>query len=215
MADLTSYPTATQFEAVNFKVNTPTILSETFSGKIRRVGAGVSYYTFTVKHPPMSPFEAGPYQGFVSQCFGPQLSFTIVLPRISFTKIVGTQATTAATSATVAAGVKQVNIACGAGNAGRKILRVGDFFKFNNAGHDKVYQCAAPHNDGTNEHCIADISGNATLYFSGSLVKSVPSGTALTINTVPFTVILSEDVQEFDIGAGGVTSMSLDMREVF
>lgn len=213
MADLSQYPTTTQFEAVNFKVNTPTILSETFSGKIRRVGVGVSYYTFTVKHPQLTPFEAGPYQGFVSQCFGPQLSFTIVLPRISFTKIVGTQATTASTSATVAAGVKQVNIACGAGNAGRKILRVGDFFKFNN--HDKVYQCAAPSNDGTNEHCIANGSGNATLFFSGSLVTGVPSGTALTINTVPFTVILSEDVQEFDVGLGGMTSMSLDMREVF
>lgn len=213
MADLTQYPTTTQFEAVAFKVNTPSIVSETFSGKIRRVGVGVSYYTFTVKHTQMTPFEAGPYQGFVSQCFGPQLSFTIVLPRISFTKIVGTQASSAATSATVAAGVKQVAIACGGGNAGRKILRVGDFFKFNN--HDKVYQCAAPSNDGTNEHCIADGSGNATLFFSGSLVAAVPSGTALTINTVPFTVILSEDVQEFQVGLGGITSMSLDMREVF
>lgn len=213
MADLTSYPTTTNFEATNFKINTPSIISETFGGKIRRVGAGVSYYTFTVKHPPMTSFEAGPYQGFVSQCFGPQLSFTIILPRISYTKIADTQASTAATSATVAAGVKQVTLACGAGNANRKILRVGDFFKFNN--HDKVYQCAAPNNDATNQHCIANGSGNATLFFSGSLVTSVPSGTALTITAVPFTVILSEDVQQFDVGLGGMTSMSLDMREVF
>ena len=214
MADLSAYPTSSEFEAVNFKINTPTILSETFGGKIRRVGAGVSYYTFTVRHPVMTPFDAGPYQGFVSQTFGPQLSFTITLPKISYTKIVGTQATTASTSASYAAGVKQVNIACGAGNAGRKILRVGDFFKFNN--HDKVYQCAAPHNDaGVNQHCVADGSGNAILYFSGSLVTAVPSSTALTLTAVPFTVILSEDVQEFDVGLGGITSMSLDMREVW
>jgi hypothetical protein len=213
MADLTAYPTTTNFEASNFKINTPSIISETFGGKIRRVGAGVSYYTFTVKHPVMSAYDAGPYQGFVSQCFGPQLSFTITLPTISYTKISGTQSSSAATSATVAAGVKQVALACGGGNANKKILRVGDFFKFNN--HDKVYQCAAPHNDGTSQHCIADASGNATLYFSGSLVTSVPSGTALTITAVPFTVILSEDVQQFDVGLGGLTSMSLDMREVF
>lgn len=213
MADLTDYPTNSEFEAVNFKVNTPTIVSETFSGKSRRVGMGVSYYTFTVKHPNMTAYDAGPYQGFVSQCFGPQLSFTIRLPRISYTKIQGTQATTATTSGTVAAGVKQVNLVCGVGNANRKILRVGDFFKFNN--HSKVYQCAAPHNDGTNQHCIADASGNAILYFSGSLVSSVPSGTALTLTAVPFTVILAEEIQEFDVGLGGITSMSLDMREVW
>lgn len=213
MADLTAYPTSSEFEAVNFKVNTPTIQSETFGGKIRRVGAGVSFYTFTVRHPLMTAYDAGPYQGFVSQAFGPQLSFTIVLPKISYTKIIGTQSSSATVSSTAAAGVKQVSLSCGAGNANRKILRVGDFFKFNN--HDKVYQCAAPFNDGTNQHCIADGSGNATLYFSGSLVTSVPSSTALTLTAVPFTVILSEDVQEFDVGLGGMTSMSLDMREVW
>ena len=213
MADLTAYPTTTNFEAANFKVNTPTILSETFGGKIRRVGAGVSYYTFTVKHPVMSAYEAGPYQGFVSQCFGPQLSFTIVLPTISTTKISGTQTSSATTSVSATAGVKQVTLACGGGNANKKILRVGDFFKFNN--HSKVYQCAAPYNDVTNQHCIADASGNASLYFSGSLVANVPSGTALTITAVPFTVILSEDVQQFDVGVGGMTSMTLDMREVW
>jgi hypothetical protein len=32
---------------------------------------------------------------------------------------------------------------------------------------------------------------------------------------VPFTVILEGDVQQYEVGMGGITTMSLDMRETW
>jgi hypothetical protein len=203
MADLGQYPTNPSFEAVNFKINTPTIVSETLSGKARRVGMGVSYYTFTVKHPNMTPVDAGQITGFVSQCFGPQLSFTIVLPEISYTKSTNAPTTTVTVATNAAIGVKQVSVS-GAGNA-KTVLKAGDFFKFSN--HSKVYMCVSD--------CVSNSGGAATLFFSGSLVAAVTTSTTLTLTAVPFTMILADDLQEFDVGVGGITTMSLDMREVW
>lgn len=203
MADLGQYPTNPSFQAVNFKINTPTIVSETLSGKSRRVGMGVSYYTFTVKHPNMAPVDAGQITGFVSQCFGPQLSFTIVLPEVSYTKSTNPPTTTVTVSTAAAIGAKQVSIS-GAGDT-KTVLKAGDFFKFSN--HSKVYMCVSD--------CTSNSGGAATLYFSGSLVAAVTTSTTLTLDAVPFTVILADDAQEFDVGIGGITTMSLDMREVW
>jgi hypothetical protein len=85
------------------------------------------------------------------------------------------------------------------------VLAAGDYFKF--ANHTKVYQCTSP--------CTSNSSGVATLYFNGPLVLAVPSGTNLTITAVPFTVIADGEAQEFEAGYGGITSMSVAMREVW
>jgi methyl coenzyme M reductase beta subunit len=63
--------------------------------------------------------------------------------------------------------------------------------------------------------CTRDWAVGEALNFSGSLVTSVPSGTALTITAVPFTVILDNDVQEFQTGLGGISTLQVDFREVW
>ncbi len=194
-----TYPSDPAFNAVNFKINTPTLMSRTNSGKSRRVGMGHSFYTFTVKHPNMTSTDAGPILAFVAQQYGSLESFQIVLPEISYSKVGNQTTTTVTTSASVLAGVDQVAVT-GVG-AGKNLLRAGDFFKF--ANHDKVYMCT-----------VTWTSGNP-LYFSGSLVADVPSGTQITYNAVPFTVILDSDVQEYSVGIGGMTTLSLDMRETW
>lgn len=203
MADLGQFPTDPSFSTVNFKINTPSIVTETNSGKTRRVGMGISYYTFTAQFPNMTPADAGQITGFVAQCFGPQLSFTVVIPEISYTKSTNPPSGTVTTSANLAIGDKSIAVT-GAG-ANKTVLKAGDFFKFNN--HSKVYMCVAD--------CVSNGSGNATLFFSGSAVSAATSGTALTLTAVPFTMILAEDLQEFDVGVGGITTMSLDMKEVW
>ena len=203
MADLAQWPTSPSFASVNFKINTPSIVTETLSGKVRRVGMGVSYYTFTVKYPNLTPVDAGQVTGFVSQCFGPQLSFTIVLPEISYSKSTNPPSTTVGVATNTGIGSKSVSIT-GAGNT-KTVLKAGDFFKFSN--HDKVYMCASD--------CVSTSGGTATLFFSGSLTTAVTTSHTLTLTAVPFTMILSEDIQEFDVGVGGITTLSLDMREVF
>ena len=77
-----TFPTSPSFETVNFKINTPTLTSETLSGKIRRVGMGVSYYTFTAKFPNVTAYNFGPILGFVAAQYGPLDSFQLVIQRV-------------------------------------------------------------------------------------------------------------------------------------
>lgn len=203
MADLSSqFPVNTGFTAVDFKVVNPSITSQTNSGKIRRVGQGTSYYTWTVKFPPMTPRDFGPVAGFIAQGYGPLYSFEILLPEISYSKTIS-QSVAPTTVGTIPAGA--VNVAVTGCSVSSEVLRAGDFFKFNN--HSKVYQAVI--------NCNSNSSGNATLYFAGTTVSNVPSGTGLTITSVPFTAILSEGEQDYTIEYGGMASMTLEMREVW
>ena len=203
MADLTSqFPTDVGFTTVDFTVNTPTITSETNSGKLRRVGQGISYYTWTAKFPPITPRALGTIQGFVAQTQGPLYSFEILLPEISYSKTIN-QSVQPTTSANISAGA--VNVTITGCSVTSEVLRAGDFFKFEN--HSKVYQ--------TTVNCNSDSSGNATLYFSGPCVSSVPSGANVTITAVPFTAVLADGEQTTSVGSGGFGSLELSMREVW
>ena len=205
MADITGsqYPTYPSFTSVNFKTVTPAQTSTSFSGKMRRVSLGVSFYTWEVQYPQMEAIDAGTVNGFLGQTLGQTFSFEIILPKISYSKSTNPPSTTVRTSATAAVGAKQVSLT-NCGNT-KTVLAAGDYFKFNN--HSKVYMCVAP--------CTSNSGGTATLFFTCPLVAAVPSSTNLTITAVPFTAICSEDVQEFSTGVGGITSMSVAMREVW
>jgi hypothetical protein len=203
MADLgNQYPATPSFNAVGFKIITPTIQTETFSGKSRRVGFGVSYYAWEAKYPPITPRDFGPVIGFASQAFGSLYSFEIILPEISFSKAIN-QSSGATTSAAITAGT--ISVTLNNAGANKRVLAAGDFFKFNN--HTKVYMCASD--------CDSNAGGTANLFFSGATVSAVPSGTALTLTAVPFTATFIESLNEFEVGYGGLTSYSIQMREVF
>ncbi len=204
MADLaTQYPASPSFESINFTTNTPTQITNTMSGKLRRVGLGVSFYSWEVKYPSLSRLDAGTVKGYLAQTLGPQFSFEIVLPKLSYSALSSQTASTPRTSAAASIGATSVALTnCGANGA---VLAAGDYFKFNNG--TKVYQCVSP--------CTANGSGNATLYFSGPLVTAVPLSTNLTITAVPFTAVIASEVQEYEAGYGGLTTLSVSMREVW
>lgn len=194
-----TYPSSPSFQAINFKINTPTLVTQTNSGKSRRVGMGHSYYSFTAKYNNLTRFDYGPIAGFIAGQFGALESFQIVLPELSYSKVGNQTTTTVTTSANNLAGVDHVAVT--GVESGTNLLRAGDFFKFSN--HSKVYMCTTTWTSGS------------PLYFSGSLVKDVPSGTSLVINSVPFTVIFENNVQQFDTGIGGMTQIQLDLRETW
>lgn len=210
MPDLaTNFPSSPEISAVNFRVITPGQTSESLSGKIRRINFGVSYYAFEIKYTNLTPLQAGSITGYLSQALGQQFSFNIILPKISYTKILatspgGAQTTnTVVTSGSAQRGATSVTLTnCG---ANKNVLAAGDFFKFNN--HSKVYMCVSP--------CTANGSGVATLFFSCPTVTNVPSNTQVTITAVPFQAILDEPEQTWDTGIGGITNMNLSMREVW
>jgi hypothetical protein len=198
-----TFPTSPSFVATNFRINNTVQKTETFGGKIRRVGLGTSFYTFTVKFPPMTRAQAGPIVGFIGQQYGMMESFQILLPNESYpvANYSYNSPYIPKPSATFAAGVKNITITgCFPLTA---VLNAGDYFKFSN--HSKVYMCST--------NCTSDVSGNATLYFSGSLMKEVGTAVTLTVKAVPFTVLMSSEAQEYESGLGRMVNMSLDLRE--
>jgi hypothetical protein len=204
MADLaTQFPTNPSFQSVNFKTNTPTQITNTMSGKLRRIGQGISFYSWEVKYASLTRLEAGTVKGYLAQALGPQFSFEIVLPKLSYSALASQTASVPRTSATAAIGSTSVTLT-NCGNT-QTVLAAGDYFKFNNG--TKVYQCVAP--------CTSNSGGTATLYFSGPLVSAVPSSTNLTITAVPFTAIFAGEEQEYEVGYGGLTTLSIEMREVW
>jgi len=194
-----TYPSSPAFNTVSFKINTPVIKTVTNSGLTRRTAQGHSFYTWTAKYNNVPKYEMGPVIGFIGQQYGSLETFQIVLPEISYSKVPNQTTTTVTTSTTATAGTDSVSVAGVA--TGTNLLRAGDYFKF--ANHSKVYMCSVTWTTGQ------------PLYFSGSLVTDVPSGTAITYNAVPFTVILDGEVQTYDTGIGGIVQMSIDMREAW
>jgi hypothetical protein len=198
-----TWPTSPNFNAVNFKVNTPTLRTQTISGKTLRVGMGHSFYTFTAKYNNLTRYDAGPIQGFIAQQYGPLESFQIYLPELSYSKQLNQTTGAVQTSSIAYQGADHVSVS--GVTSGKGLLRAGDFFTFGN--HRKVYQCAVTWSTGQ------------PLYFSGSLVKDVPSGTGITYGSynspIAWTVIMDGDVQQWDTGIGGITNISVDFREVW
>lgn len=197
-----TFPASPGFTTTNFKINNPTQTSQTFGGKIRRVGIGGGYYTFTAKFPPMPRSDAGPVIGFLAKQFGQLDSFQILLPQESYPRA-AYAGSTPKVVASIAIGAKSVALTnC---TPSTVVLYAGDFFKF--ANHTKVYMCT--------DTCTAGIDGTATLNFAGNVIAAVPGNTNVTVNAVPFTVILNNQVQEYEVGVDRMYSMEIDLREVF
>lgn len=196
----TNWPASPAFTAANFKINTPVLSTNTISGMTRRVAMGHSYYTLSAKYTNLSRAGYSAVAGYVSQLYGSLESFKIVIPELSYSKV-SNQTTNPVYTAGANALAGADSVAVTGVIFGRNLLAAGDFFRFNN--HSKVYMCSVTWTSGQ------------PLYFSGSLVKDVPSGTEIIINAVDFTMILDNDVQQFDIGNGGITQAQFDMKEVW
>jgi hypothetical protein len=199
-----TYPSTPNFQTVNFRINTPTLRTETMSGITQRVSMGHSFYTFGAQYNNMRKQDFAPVLAFIASQYGPFEDFQIVLPEISYTKLASQTSNTVSVATSTAIGANSVAVS-GAG-ANQNILAAGDYFKFSN--HSKVYMCVT--------NCTADANGDATLNFSGSLVNAVTANTTtLVITAVPFTVMLDEEIQEYQVGVGGISNMQLEFREVW
>jgi hypothetical protein len=203
-----TFPSSPEFQSLNFSVVTPLLKTQTNSGKVTRVAMGHQFYSFTVKYPNITARELGAVSGFIALTLGGYSAFQIVLPEISYTKSLNPSDTdlTFTTNATTSSGAVGISYAVGGtGTNNKEYFAAGDYIKFGN--HSKVYQVT--------QSSTTDSSGNGTMVIGGALVEDVPSGATIIRNAVPFTVILDSDAQEFDMGIGGISSLSLDMREVW
>jgi hypothetical protein len=203
-----TFPSTPEFESINFKIETPLLKTQTNSGKLTRVAMGHQYYSFTVKYPNMTARDLGQVSGFIALTLGGYSAFEIVLPKISYSKSLNPSDSglTFTVSASTGSGANSVSYSVGGSGTGTKeYFAAGDFIRFSN--HSKVYQVA--------QNSTTDSGGAGTLVIGGALVEDITSGATIQRNAVPFTCVMSGDAQEFDTGMGGISSLSLDMREVW
>ena len=173
-----AFPISTaQLTSLGIKSIQNTIISKSVSGKKLARQIDGQRWAFTIQIITAKRSDVyGELMAFVVKQRSGKENFTIVPPEIEDAR--GTASGTP--NGTASAGATSITLA----GTGTGTLKAGDFIKF--ASHDKVYMVVADQND---------IS-------TGSLTIEPPLTTAITnsdiqYDNVPFTVHLTNDVQEF------------------
>jgi len=173
-----AFPISTaKFTSLGIKSIQNTIISKSVSGKKLARQIDGQRWAFTIKIITAKRSDVyGDLMAFIVKQRSGKENFTIVPPEITDAR--GTASGTP--NGTASAGATSITL----GGSGTGTLKAGDFIKF--ASHDKVYMVVADQ---------SDIS-------TGSLTIEPPLTTAVSssdiqFDNVPFTVHLTNDIQEF------------------
>jgi hypothetical protein len=175
-----AFPISTaKFESLGIKSIQNTIISKTVSGKKLARQIDGQRWSFTARVITAKRSDVyGELMAFIIKQRSGKENFTIVPPEVEDAR--GTASGTP--NGTASAGATSITL----GGSGTGTLKAGDFIKF--ASHDKVYMVVADQ---------SDIS-------TGSLTIEPPLTTAVSssdiqYDNVPFTVYLTNDIQEFGV----------------
>ena len=175
-----AFPISTaQFRTLGIKSIQSTIISKSVSGKKLSRQIDNQRWSFTVEIIAAKRSDVyGELMAFIVKQRSGKENFTIVPPEIEDAR--GTAS--GIPNGTASAGATSITL----GGTGTGTLKAGDFIKF--ASHDKVYMVVADQ---------SDIS-------TGTLTIEPPLTTAITnsdiqYDNVPFTVYLTNDIQEFGV----------------
>ena len=175
-----AFPISTaKFESLGIKSIQNTIISKTVSGKklARQIDGqrwGFTARVITAKRSDVY----GELMAFIIKQRSGKENFTIIPPEVENAR--GTASGTP--NGTASAGDTSITL----GGSGSGTLKAGDMIKF--ANHDKVYMVVADQ---------SDIS-TGTLTIEPPLTTAV-SSIDITYDNVPFTVHLTNDIQEFGV----------------
>ena len=175
----------TDFTAFNIKSNQKTLVSQTDSGKTYRRQVDGQRWSFTVSYPLMTRANFQPIMAFIVQQRSQKESFTITFP--SYLNATGNETGTVLING--AHSVADTTIAMDAfadDGAGR--FKAGDFIKF---AHSKVYMVVTD---------VTSSSNAATVTIEPPLTTALTNNSSVTYDSIPFTVHLTSDIQEFTSG---------------
>ena len=189
-----SYPTTPVPRSAKISSQQNTIVSVTSSGRKQARQIDGQRFTITLQYPPMSRSEFSPIKAFIMKQRSQLESFTVIPPATES----DAQGTASGTpTGTASAGATSITL----GGSGSGTLKAGDYIKF--ANHNKVYMVVADQ---------SDIS-TGSLTIEPPLTTAV-SGANITYDDVPFTVSLTSDIQEYNIGTTNLYVYELDVVEV-
>jgi hypothetical protein len=166
-----------KFTSLGIKSIQNTIISKSVSGKKLARQIDGQRWAFTIEIITAKRSDVyGELMAFIVKQRSGKENFTIIPPEIEDAR--GTASGTP--NGTASAGATSITL----GGSGTGTLKAGDFIKF--ASHDKVYMVVADQ---------SDIS-TGSLTIEPPLITAV-SSSDITYDNVPFTVHLTNDVQEF------------------
>ena len=166
----------TNFSAINFKSNQKTLVSVAEDGTQFTRQVDGQRFSFSLPYPLIKQSEFKPMMAFIMSQRSRKETFTVTLPA-NFNSS-GTASGTP--HGTASAGATSITLGGGASGS----FKAGDIIKF--ANHTKVYMIVSDH---------ADIS-TGTITIEPPL-KSAISSQNITYDSVPITVRLVSDLQEF------------------
>ena len=171
------------FNALNFKSQQKTLMSTTDSGKTFRRQVDGQRWTFTVSYPLKTRQDFAPIQAFIIRQRSQKENFTITFP--SYLNAQGSETGTVLVNGVHSAGDTTIDVNGHAGDTAGS-FKAGDLIKF--AGHSKVYMIVSD---------VTPSSNASTLTIEPPLTNALANDEAVTYDSVPFTVHLNSDVQEF------------------
>ena len=177
------------FETMGILSKQDTIISKSLSGKKLSRSIDNQRFAFTASIIIGKRSDIyGELMAFIIKQRSGKENFTIIPPEVEDAR--GVETGTLAVNGSHTAGDTTIAIDGFAEDTANR-LRTGDFIKFN--GHTKVYMVVAD---------VTSSSGAATVTIEPPLVSSLSDDEAVTYDNVPFTVHLTNDIQEFGaIGA--------------
>lgn len=187
-----SYPTTPEFSAINITSRTSNVVTETKSGRRQVRSIGAQRWSFTAKYNNLTRDEFMPVYAFVMSQKGQLGTFTVVPP------VIGSSRGDVSGSMLVN-GNHNIGDSTVAVDGFTGTIKAGDFVKF--AGHNKVYMV------------VADLTGAGDLTIEPPLTVAANDGDAVTYDSVPFTVRLNNDVQEYGLSGYDKYGFEIDFVE--
>ena len=175
----------TDFTAINIKSNQKTLVSTTDSGKTYRRQVDGQRWSFTIAYPLMTRADFAPTMAFIVQQRSQKESFTVTFP--SYLNALGSETGTVLINGAHSVADTTIAMDAFAGDgAGR--FKAGDFIKF---AHSKVYMVVTD---------VTSSSNAATVTIEPPLTTALTNNSSVTYDSIPFTVHLTSDIQEFTSG---------------
>ena len=185
----------TDFQVFNIKSNQPTLVSISDSGKSFRRQVSGQRWSMTLSYPIMTRSIFAPTMAFIVKQRSAKESFTITYP--SYMNAQGNETSTVSVNGVHSAGDTTIAMD-GFGGDGAGRFLAGDFIKF--SGHDKVYMVVAD---------VTSSSNASTVTIEPPIVSALSNNQTVTYDSVPFTVYLLNDVQEFNAGQANSSGLPL------
>jgi hypothetical protein len=195
-----SFPSSPEPASINIKSNQTTMVSVSISGRRQARQLQNQRWSMEVGFPPMTRSEFAPIMAFIVSQRGKKESF-------QFTPVIVDDALGVETGTVLVNGVHAVGDTTIAMDAfasdGSGRFKAGDFIKF--GGHNKVYMVVSD---------VTSSSNAATVTIEPPLTTALSDNDTVVYDSVPFTVALSNDVQEFGLPSDAFFRYEMKFIEV-